>query len=605
MNTLTPFFDWILAASARASVLAVVVLIIQAVLRHRVPARWRYALWLPVLIVLLMPVFPESSWSVSSITRLRPVKHVELPVFEQSKAPPSPSVPVEEVVKSEPLPWKQILCMIWLGGVACTISIGLNSYGRTLKRYKRSGQPLGEDLQRELAGMVREVGLRRAPRVWMGSAIPSPAVTGVLRPVLLLPAQFEQALSRHEARLVLKHELMHIKRGDLLLNTVLCSLLVLHWFNPLLWFAFFKARLDREAACDAHVLDSEDQIQRVAYGHTLLKVETSFSHHGLSLGFVGIFQRGAALRSRIRSLAARPNQHPLMKALLSLAILLLSFLGITQAATPAPDPKAPMIYISSKFVEITEQKPGLPLSAPPLDLLEGKKGVPGLIGTLTDPQFQVLIRELSKRKGVDLMSAPSLTTRGGRQARVEVVREFISPDKSSKQAAENVGVTLVVTPKITAEKQIEMELSPKIVEFEGFAGPDNASDEPVSARKILHSDGTSTVSASDAMRGEVDEASYDARGALISRTKVPYTKPIFSKREVQGQVVMTSGQTVVLELQPRTDKQLVEETDSAGRTIKSETVSFQRRCFVFVTATLIDPVGELRAPKTTSGAGKQ
>ncbi|QIF00913.1 M56 family metallopeptidase [Roseimicrobium sp. ORNL1] len=596
MNTLMPLFDWMLAASARASALAVVVLIVQAMLRHRVPARWRYALWLPVLIVLLMPVFPESSWSVSSITHLEPVKKTVLPAMERSVSLPAPSVPSEGVSKSAPMSWRQVLCVVWLAGVASMAFIGLISYGGTLQRYKCNRQPLSDGLQRELAAMVQEVGLRRAPQVWLADAVPSPAVTGMLRPVLLLPSQFEQTLGQQEARLVLKHELMHIKRGDLLLNALLCLLLALHWFNPVLWFAFFKARLDREAACDAQVLGNEDQIQRVAYGHTLLKVESSFSHHGLSLGFVGIFQRGAALRSRIRSLATKPSHHPLMKATLSLGIVLLSFLGVTQAATPAPDPKAPQIEIASKFVEITERNPGAfvdaPLPAPLPGPLDGAKIVPTLTKTYTDPQFQVVVRNLSQRKGVDLLSAPRVTTRAGQRAKVEVVREFAYASETGQQETENVGVTLNVMPKITAEQKIALDLAPQVSEFEGFAPPGGAKEGPVSARTVLHSDGTRTESASNAEKGELRESKYDARGELQSQTVVPYRKPIFSKRKAEVHAVIASGETVVLELDPRTDKQLVEETDEAGRVIKSETISFQRRCFVFVTATVVKPAAE-------------
>ncbi|WP_256199570.1 hypothetical protein [Verrucomicrobium spinosum] len=54
-------------------------------------------------------------------------------------------------------------------------------------------------------------------------------------------------------------------------------------------------------------------------------------------------------------------------------------------------------------------------------------GVFALAGVFTDPQFQVVIRALSQKKGVDLMSAPSVTTRSGQRATVEVIREFIYP----------------------------------------------------------------------------------------------------------------------------------------------------------------------------------
>lgn len=54
-----------------------------------------------------------------------------------------------------------------------------------------------------------------------------------------------------EAELVLKHELMHLKRCELPVNGLLCVLQALHWFNPLLWLAASHARQDRESACDA------------------------------------------------------------------------------------------------------------------------------------------------------------------------------------------------------------------------------------------------------------------------------------------------------------------------------------------------------------------
>jgi bla regulator protein BlaR1 len=61
MHFLTLFVAWLFAASARASLMTAAVFIIQSPLRYRVPARWRYAMWIPVLVVLLVPSFPESN----------------------------------------------------------------------------------------------------------------------------------------------------------------------------------------------------------------------------------------------------------------------------------------------------------------------------------------------------------------------------------------------------------------------------------------------------------------------------------------------------------------------------------------------------------------
>src|SRR5687768_5567130 len=130
MHTLMPLFDWILAAGTRASVLTVAVLFLQAALRHHVPARWRYALWLPVLTVLITPVFPESQWSVSSITRLGPVSLTEPPAGTQDMAIPTPAVLLEGEAETSPMPWRQLLCWTWLAGASSAISIGLVSYMR-------------------------------------------------------------------------------------------------------------------------------------------------------------------------------------------------------------------------------------------------------------------------------------------------------------------------------------------------------------------------------------------------------------------------------------------------------------------------------------------
>jgi beta-lactamase regulating signal transducer with metallopeptidase domain len=591
MDTLTPLFDWVLATSGRASLLTVVVLMVQAVLRHRVPARWRYALWLPVLVVLLMPAFPESSWSVTSITHMVSAPLPELSITGQGAASPSKASLAPATETPVPIPWRKIMSVAWLGGAAGMILFGIVAFARTLWRFKRSRLPVSDALQREFAVLAREIGLSHVPRVWVSSTIRSPAVTGLLRPTLLLPAHFEQSLAPHEAHLVLKHELMHIKRGDLLVNALLCQLLALHWFNPVLWLAFFKARLDREAACDAQVLDGDNQAQRVAYGHTLLKIETAFSHRGLSLGFVGIFQRGAALRARIQSIASQPKPHPLVKAALSVSIALLTFLGITKAANP--DPNAPKVYLVSKFVEISERTPkssdGAPLPAP----LDAATGEPGLLGILTDPQFQVVIRNLSQRKGVDLMSPPSLTTRSGQQAEIEVFREFTYTDEAGKQVTRNLGTMLAVLPNVTAEGPIALDVSPRVVEFMGFAGLKGGGEVPISAKEVFHPDGTTSEAVSDVEKVEARAATFYGRviesvGALSKAGK----KPIFRERKAKAKVLMTSGETIVLEVEPRMDEQIVEEVDEKDNVISSKIDIFHRRMIVFVTAYVIDPAGD-------------
>lgn len=80
------------------------------------------------------------------------------------------------------------------------------------------------------------------------------------------------------------HEFTHLKHYDLPLNWVMCMLQAMHWFNPLLWFAFARMRADRELACDARVLSIDATDRRAEYGGALLKLQCMTPTHALSLG---------------------------------------------------------------------------------------------------------------------------------------------------------------------------------------------------------------------------------------------------------------------------------------------------------------------------------
>jgi beta-lactamase regulating signal transducer with metallopeptidase domain len=126
--------------------------------------------------------------------------------------------------------------LAWLIGSAGIALFHFGAFVQTLRRFKRSQVPASDALLNEVAALARDVGLRRSPRVCMAGEIRTPAVTGLLHPMLLLPVNIQEILSVRELQFVLRHELTHIKRGDLPLNALLCVLLSLHWFNPVLWF---------------------------------------------------------------------------------------------------------------------------------------------------------------------------------------------------------------------------------------------------------------------------------------------------------------------------------------------------------------------------------
>ncbi len=329
MNPFDTFFQWLLATSLRASVLALVVMGLQFVLSRWLPARWRHALWLPVVLVLLAPMLPASRFSVENSFLTEPGTSL---VGSQSTVMSESNVEIPTVAQAAS--WQpsglQFLFAAWLLGACGVLVVGGVGYRRSLRQITRGAVAISDGINESVARVAQQLGLKRVPQVIMSSAVDSPAVAGLLRPVLLLPASFPEGFSANEARMVLLHELTHLKRQDLPLNWLLCVLQTLHWFNPLLWLAFARMRADRETACDAQVLGADAEDRRADYGHALLKLQNSASNSGLSLAFVGIFER-AGIRSRIRAIAAHRRPHPAWSLAAAGMIAALTVVGATRA----------------------------------------------------------------------------------------------------------------------------------------------------------------------------------------------------------------------------------------------------------------------------------
>ncbi len=249
-------------------------------------------------------------------------------------------------------------------------------------------------------------------------------------------------------------------------------------------------------------------------------------------------------------------------------------------------------------------------------------GIFGLSGVFTDPQFQVVIRALSQKKGVDLLSAPRVTTKSGQRAVIEIVREFRYPTQfdppkipesvgsipiggpgtgvslnfTSTSAANapvtpttptgfetrNTGVTLEVEPVVGPDGvTIDLNLVPQVVEFEGFINYGS----PIFAPQ------TSVV---DQLTGGL----VTSQPSVITPNVI--NQPIFNTRKVTTSVSVWDGQTVVLGGLMREDVQKTEDRTPiigdvpiVGRLFRSNAEQhIKRNLVIFVTARLVNPAGQ-------------
>src|SRR5262245_28165470 len=218
----------LLRASWQACVLAAVVVLAHWALGSRLSGRARYALWGLVILRLLLPVVPQSplslfnlmTWSSQSeiptpdsrakVVFVTPtVGEVEPKAVEKFNA--SSTVSATRPSSPSLLSW---LGIIWLAGaVALSLRVGwvCMTLSKLLRRLNQVTHPRLMQIVQESSTSLR---LRRRPHVLVGESIRTPAVVGVFRPTLILPSRVLHEFDPAELRLIVLHELAHLKRHD-------------------------------------------------------------------------------------------------------------------------------------------------------------------------------------------------------------------------------------------------------------------------------------------------------------------------------------------------------------------------------------------------------
>jgi beta-lactamase regulating signal transducer with metallopeptidase domain len=345
MNALVSCFDWIIERSWQASLLVGLILLVQLALLRWLPAVWRHALWLPLLALLVLPALPESRLSVFNwFTPAPPVSIPEIRVgpgpFETFHPEPEPPAQMAEETGVVPVAihWKEAFAVIWGLVAVVMLAILVRENREFRRRLKRLREPEDERLRDLLEECRARLGIRARVRLVQMPGQEGPAVAGMFCPHMLLPEGFTRAFDDDEIRLILLHELGHWVRGDVHLNMLLAVLRAVHWFNPVLWFAFRRIRADRELACDEWVLKRSGETQRGTYGEALLRLSTGFTPSGAEA--LGIFESRSELRRRIQWIAGFSTGARQWWRIGAIPAAVLAVTFLTRAVTPdiRPEP---------------------------------------------------------------------------------------------------------------------------------------------------------------------------------------------------------------------------------------------------------------------------
>lgn len=329
----------LLKTSLLGSLAILAMLVLKPLWRERYRAKTRCWLWLALAVFLLLPVdfsvknapvqaAPPKDYTLFVGTDKTTIQSTDNLFGDMAEKSGQSPAQVRDTIIQRPvtnpeqkttryIPVTTILFYGYLAGAAAFLLYQGVSYAlfrRTVRRWKRD--VARADYAAMLSDTARDLGVS-APEMIVCEAISTPAVTGLLRPRLLLPHEHYDV---QELRYILRHELCHLKRRDMLLKLVLLAANAMHWFNPVVYLMLRQADEDIELACDSAATDGLELPERAAYSRTLLAaVQSSVRALPATTCFGGTVER---LKRRITNVLGAQKKRGLGVVALVLALTL-------------------------------------------------------------------------------------------------------------------------------------------------------------------------------------------------------------------------------------------------------------------------------------------
>lgn len=279
----------LLKTSLLGALAILLMLVSKPLWRERYRAKARCWLWLALAAFLLFPVdfsvkdapvqaAPPQDYTLFVGTDKTTIQSTDHLFGDMAEKSGQTSTQVRDSIIARPvtdpaqkatryIPVTTILFYGYLAGAAAFLlcqGLSYVRFRRTVRRWKRD--VARADYATMLSDTAHDLGVS-APEMFVCEAISTPAVTGVLHPQLLLPHEHYDS---SDLRYILRHELCHLKRRDMLLKLVLLAANAMHWFNPVVYLMLRQADEDIELACGSAATDGLDRAERAAYSRTLL-----------------------------------------------------------------------------------------------------------------------------------------------------------------------------------------------------------------------------------------------------------------------------------------------------------------------------------------------
>lgn len=277
----------ILGISVSIGLIVIGLIFLTPFLNKRYAAKWKYLIWIFLALRLLIPFSGANGQDV--MDRMSQLKVGTNSESEENDAnnPTDTAMPYRGIVVEIPaqmttpikassekstadITMLDIVTLVWIIGSLIFISVHLISYSHYKRQVLKNGKMIKETrILSQIFRLRRELHISRTVCVMEYDEAESPMIIGFIKPVLVLP---KEQYNSEDLFFILKHELVHFKRGDVYLKLLFVTANAVHWFNPIIWIMQKEAVIDMELSCDERVTQGTSFALRKAYTETLFSM---------------------------------------------------------------------------------------------------------------------------------------------------------------------------------------------------------------------------------------------------------------------------------------------------------------------------------------------
>jgi bla regulator protein BlaR1 len=318
-------FLWLVDYTRDITILICLIFLFKLIVGKKLPPWWHYCIWLILLVRMVIPWEYKNLFNISSsIPDPISDKLLNILLFDEEMLKPVLNSSVSSAGQVWNISLPDILLFSWILGALIFVVFFLINNIKFWFNIKDEPSLTDSKSLAMLKECKEKMKISNNLKIIITDKVKSPSLFGYFQPRLLLPVGIFNKLNDTELTYIFMHELGHLKHHDVGISWLMTLLQVVHWFNPLVWFAFYRIRVDQESACDEYVLSQINYNKNAEYADAIFGFLDKFCRNRRMPAMVGILENKSQIKRRLIMIV---NYRKHSKKITTMAIFMLIVTG--------------------------------------------------------------------------------------------------------------------------------------------------------------------------------------------------------------------------------------------------------------------------------------